>query len=611
MVEINKEDFEQFAKENFPEKAYFYGDTYFFIQAGDCLGTDLHYEYVDDKMQLHIEGWNWREIRDFLRARLQGKTEVSSCWWGRNDCAWTLRNADISNWEDVKTAFKAIHTFFSKYIQEFEELRSLKTEHPDEESNSIPSVQAHFTTIIGCLKKNLSIPHYQRPYRWTEHNVEQLLEDINKSRNEGKLRYLVGSVILCKNKDTYDIVDGQQRVTTLLLLIKVLFQEREEENISSNLSESKAEETSDNLAKSLKYNHSDSFCHIRENFYFIKKWIDENIAEGERDGFLIYILERCEFVEVIVKELHEAFQMFESQNGRGKELEAYNLLKAYHLRAMNDAPEPDKVTCDVRWEDSAIYGKECMDLLKQLFNEQLYRTRLWTRGENAGRFNKKQIDEFKGFTLSRGKGIEYVYQNAVIQQEIANSFMRMMNMNVFPIRSRFIHGDPDNMSPFVNINQLILNGKAFFDYVETYIEMYKRLFLAEESYQLSEFKQFYEGHCLYSGSQRSGDGYVREVYKSAIMAIFDRFGEDGVNKLHKDIYVCLYQYRIKQKAIRYNTMANKERSSWIFKTIECSKSLSDLYPIRKESQQIKNSLKREDEVPFYVEEIMSVFRDTT
>ncbi len=595
MVPIPKEEIEQFARENFPGKAYRYGASFAFIQAGTCLGEDLHYEYNDDKMQLHIEGWDWRELRNFLKDRLRDKAEVSSSWWGRNDCAWTLRNANLSSWEDVKTAFLTIHAFFNKYIQEFEELRGIKSEVPVEVTTSVSSVQAHFTTIIGCLKKPLSIPHYQRPYRWTEHNVEQLLEDINKSRNEGKLRYLVGSVILHENKDTYDIVDGQQRITTLWLLLKALYQEKGERNLTDE-----ARKVSDNLAGSLKYNHCDSFCHIRENFYFTQRWIGENIPAAEREEFLKYVLDSCEFVEVIVNRLYEAFQMFESQNGRGKELEAYNLLKAYHLRAMNDAPESDKITCDVRWEDAAIYGSECVDLLKQLFNEQLYRTRLWTRGETAGRFSKKHIDEFKGFTLSRGKAIEYVYQNGIIQKEIANSFMRMMNMNIFPIRSRFIHGDPDNMSPFVNINQLIVNGKSFFDYVETYTEMYKRLFLAEESYQLSEFKKFFKAQCLYSGSQRTGDGYVREVYKSAMMAVFDRFGEVGVNKLYKDIYVCLYQYRLMLKAIRYNTMAHKDRSSWIFCTIEHSRSLADLYPIRKESQRIKNSL----QISFHVEEVV-------
>jgi hypothetical protein len=52
-------------------------------------------------------------------------------------------------------------------------------------------------------------------------------------------------------------------------------------------------------------------------------------------------------------------------------------------------------------------------------------------------------------------------------------------------------GDRDNVNPFASISQTIVNGKEFFDYVETYVEMYKTLFLQMGSYQLAEFKRFY------------------------------------------------------------------------------------------------------------------------
>lgn len=70
--------------------------------------------------------------------------------------------------------------------------------------------------------------------------------------------------------------------------------------------------------------------------------------------------------------------------------------------------------------------------------------------------------------------------------------MRNMNQGLFKIKGRFIHGDCDNINPFVSITQLILNGKSFFEYVETYVEIYKRLFVQLESSQLAEFKRFYK-----------------------------------------------------------------------------------------------------------------------
>ena len=53
---------------------------------------------------------------------------------------------------------------------------------------------------------------------------------------------------------------------------------------------------------------------------------------------VIVLMSVCAELKVVA--FNEAFQMFESQNGRGKELEAYNLLKAYHIRAMSSSLWP-------------------------------------------------------------------------------------------------------------------------------------------------------------------------------------------------------------------------------------------------------------------------------
>ena len=157
--------------------------------------------------------------------------------------------------------------------------------------------------------------------------------------------------------------------------------------------------------------------------------------------------------------------------------------------------------------------------------------------------------------------------------------MQLMNTGLLKVKSRFNHGDPDNISPFANINQLIVNGKPFFDWVETYIEIYKRIFMQPDSSQLSGFKDFYRSFCKYEGSQRSGDSYIRDVYKSAIILIFDRFGEKGVNHLYKAVYICLYRIRLEKKQVRYATMSSRSSSGWIFAQINHAKSISDLSEI--------------------------------
>lgn len=81
--------------------------------------------------------------------------------------------------------------------------------------------------IRDLLKiKNLSIPDYQRPYKWSPKNVNQLLDDI--FLNVDKSAYRLGTIVINENFDSktntvkYNIVDGQQRTLTIYLIAKAL-----------------------------------------------------------------------------------------------------------------------------------------------------------------------------------------------------------------------------------------------------------------------------------------------------------------------------------------------------------------------------------------------------
>ena len=64
------------------------------------------------------------------------------------------------------------------------------------------------------------MPAYQRGYRWTEHEVGQLLEDIRESN--GATYYLQPVVVKARDDGSWELVDGQQRLTTLYLVFRYL-----------------------------------------------------------------------------------------------------------------------------------------------------------------------------------------------------------------------------------------------------------------------------------------------------------------------------------------------------------------------------------------------------
>ena len=65
----------------------------------------------------------------------------------------------------------------------------------------------------------LIIPNYQRPYKWTIKNSNQLLDDIMEAKKDNKEVYRVGTLILHEENGKYNIVDGQQRTITFSLLL--------------------------------------------------------------------------------------------------------------------------------------------------------------------------------------------------------------------------------------------------------------------------------------------------------------------------------------------------------------------------------------------------------
>lgn len=426
-------------------------------------------------------------------------------------------------------------------------------------------ITADIRTTTEVLKMRLAIPDYQRPYVWDTTNVGQMLTDIKNSMEQGKRQYRIGSIILHNS----DIVDGQQRITTLCLI---------------KLAWASIEATGKAPCCELKFANEQSFAHIKENYEFIRSWLN-SLQENRRMEFLAYLYNCCEFVVIQVSgqdSLSMAFKLFDSQNGRGKPLEAYNLLKAFHLRAMSACDESLKIARDREWEQSARFGLvtnggfETVDILKQLFDEQLYRTRIWSKGADAWAFSKKKIGEFKGMQIDKQHGVSFPFQNKQLLLFMTEKFYQMFLKDTMPTCARFNDGDGSDISPFVSINQPIVNGNNFFEYIHSYAEIYKRLFLELDSYQMRDFKQFYRKYCLaYPGNWRVGDGYIRQMYQSVIMLLFDKFGEKGVNEYYRHLYVLTYCLRRQKQRVYYSTVA--KYPAWLFSMIENAKDLSTLH----------------------------------
>lgn len=289
----------------------------------------------------------------------------------------------------------------------------------DKDGNSIDSVK-------------LLIPEYQRPYKWTAKNVNQLLDDIIFAKNENKEIYRVGTLILHKDEKGFNIVDGQQRVTTFSLLLKALgFDELDflEQEFVNNV-----------------YN----VFNIVNNYRTLKRRVDN--SSTQKKELSDYIQKNCELIVVITEDISEAFQFFDSQNARGKKLYPHDLLKAYHLREMNnlDVTEVEKTV--KTWEDMS------QKALSELFSDYLYRLKEWIKGNKADELTEHNIALFKGVTSADNYPYAQFYKGAY-------AFAENFNNSQIP----FVTG-MHSLNAF-QLDTPIVAGKPFFDYAKHYFDI--------------------------------------------------------------------------------------------------------------------------------------------
>jgi hypothetical protein len=369
--------------------------------------------------------------------------------------------------------------------------------------------------LSDLINAGLTIPPYQRPYKWKSNNVIQLLDDIFENVIQNKKTYRIGSVILHEK----DIVDGQQRLTTISILLKCL------------------DSDFNGLLLKQEFKHQISKHNIIYNRRTIENWLSK-IKKEDRNFFKNSILEKCEFILFTVYQQDEAFQLFDSQNARGKSLKPYDLLKAFHLREMEFNTEEEKSICVQRWEKSIDNGK-----LKPILGNHLFRIRKWNKNENKYDFTKDEINEFKGMSLHKRQ--EYPYEKALRMLDglIENAQRDKLLKNL----------DVAQIFPF-SITMPIINGKRFFEYVDYYIALKDNLF----GEHTQKFFEFYKERCLgYHGAWRSGDEKVRNLYENIILSFVDKFGEiKDFDAYYTAFYKVVYLIRCNSKSIRMETVLN-------------------------------------------------------
>ena len=177
------------------------------------------------------------------------------------------------------------------------------------------------------------IPIYQRNYAWGNDEISSLLQDIKNACEKNKEQdknYYIGSLVVYRRENgDFEVIDGQQRLTTLTLIMhhlgklgfrNVSFEHRDEsEQALSNLNSKKLPS---NFLQALKT---------------IKKVIDE--WGNNKDEIVKFLLDKVEIIRTEVPEGTDLNHYFEIMNTRGEQLEKHEILKARLMKELPTAIE--------------------------------------------------------------------------------------------------------------------------------------------------------------------------------------------------------------------------------------------------------------------------------
>ncbi len=318
-------------------------------------------------------------------------------------------------------------------------------------SESIEGKAYQLKDILATeLSAYYQIPTYQRPYQWTEKNCEKLLDDLLSSYECYKESdYFCGSLVLIAigidsktNATTYDVVDGQQRLNTFILLAKVLAtlydKDKDLNKTSRDFLEKSLGDTDEEKRKRLIFNTIglnaekdfqnalDFFDDLDaskgensksndpskgknsylKNAICLKNYLEKKEIEDIND-FIEWLYSNVVFITITCPDADKALRIFNVLNARGLPLNATDIFKGELLKKLTEEKEQEELA--TRWEN---LRQKCLDngfAMETLFSQYLEYLNPVTSRE---KMEKRLVTWFKNLNktpLEYLKGVEDFY----------------------------------------------------------------------------------------------------------------------------------------------------------------------------------------------------------
>lgn len=248
-------------------------------------------------------------------------------------------------------------------------------------TNILPLKEQSIAEIYNGNKATYEVPIYQRNYAWEEDEITELIQDVydaylkNKKNFNFNNTYFIGTLVSYhKGDQVYEVIDGQQRLTTINLILSAL-----DISVQNKLTY-RARKKSDDTIKSIPLFKVEEKDNGIINGYNIAKIAINKIVLENKENFKNYFQNNVHLIHYNVPKDIDLNHYFEIMNSRGEQLEKHEIIKA---RLIEKLDEEDKVKFSQLWEycsemniyiqqkykSEEIFGKSLCDFKVSNFDE--------------------------------------------------------------------------------------------------------------------------------------------------------------------------------------------------------------------------------------------------
>lgn len=280
------------------------------------------------------------------------------------------------------------------------------------------TIVPHFKTVKQLLQgESFAIDEYQREYKWESKHIGELLTDLagkfrssyreehETSAVSGYEEYFLGSIIVSKRGGKNYLIDGQQRVTSLTLLLIYLYRECAERGLGVttilapliysdsygkqqfNIDIPERAAVIDALFNGKDFNPDGKDESVRTMFARYQDIVESGLAEELAEGlqhFAYWLLNRVGLIEIATDSDNHAYAIFETMNDRGKPLSPVDMLKAYLLAPISE--DDQRKLANDGWK------KEVLDLISFTGEQEEDATciKAWLRAQYADSIRERK-----------------------------------------------------------------------------------------------------------------------------------------------------------------------------------------------------------------------------